>query len=138
MGSLSEALRAYLTSESDSRAVLLAVFLNDANARLEPRPLTITCADLSNADPGQAAFVMTLSEAIFVVSGTDTASLEDAREKAVWLRSAKREECLGLVLLESPGGTTARQAEQITGLPVCARIREKSQIDQLARRLAED
>jgi hypothetical protein len=137
-GRLSEALRAYLMAESDGRAVLLADFLNDANARLEPRPFTITCADLSHADPGQAAFAVKLSEAIFVISTTDAASLEDAREKAVWLRSAKREECCGLVLLPSLGGANARQAEHITGLPVCAVIREESQIDQLACWIAQD
>ena len=137
-GKLSEALRAYLVDEFDGRAVLLADFLNNANTCLRPRPFTITCADLSDADPGQAAFAVNLSEAIFVISGTDAASIEDAREKADWLRSVKREDCCGLILLPSPGGANARDAERTTGLPVCAVIREETHIDRLARWIAED
>ena len=137
-GKLSEALRAYLTSDPDGRSVLLADFLNDSKARLEPRPFTITCADLSNAAPEQMAFAVKVSEAVFVISATDIASLEDARAKAAWLRSARRDECCGVVLLPSPGGAKVREAERITGLPVCAVIRKDSQIDQLARWIAQD
>lgn len=73
-----------------------------------------------------------------MISTTDEVALEDAREKAVWVRSLKRDECAGLVLLPVSGGVSAAQAEHITGLPVCTIIRDSAHIQQLAAWIAQD
>ena len=135
---LVNAMRVYLPSEAGVRNVLLADFLDDPEAHVEPQPLTITCADLRCAAAGAAAFTARLSEAIFVVSTTDEYSLREARQATEWLRSLKREACSGLVLLPVPGGVTATRAEQITGLPVCSVVRERADLTQLAGWISQD
>jgi hypothetical protein len=135
---LAEALRVFLASQGDERAVLLADFQKDSAPRLDPQPFTITVADLSSANPEQAWLAASLSEAIFVVASTGAASLAEARDKAAWLRAVKPDECCGLVLFPVPGGATAHQAEEITGLPVCAVIHKESQIAQLACWIAQE
>ena len=135
-GELVDALRTHLSSAADCRTVLLADFLDSTH--VEPRPFIITCADLMDADPGLATFTVRLSEAVFVISTTDEVALEDAREKAVWVRSLKRDECAGLVLLPVSGGVSAAQAAHITGLPVCAVVRDAAHVRQLACWIAQD
>ena len=135
---LTEALRAYLSSECDGRTVLLANFQKDPAKRIHPQPFTITFVDLSKANPGQEWLAVNMSEAVFVVTSTDPVSMDDAREKAAWLRAIKSEECCGLILLPAAGGASAREAEDITGLPVCAVIRRDDQIAQLACWIAQE
>jgi hypothetical protein len=135
---LVESLQAYLETDGDRRTVLLADFQKDSGVRVKPRAFTITCADLSHANPGQEWLAVSMSEAIFVVTSTDPVSMDDAREKTAWLRAVKRDDCFGLVLLPSPGGATSRQAEDITGLPVCAVIQKDSDIAQLACWIAQE
>jgi hypothetical protein len=138
IGTLVESLRHCLETDGDGRAVLLADFKKDPGVRMYARPFTITCADLSHASPGQEWLAVAASEAIFVVSATDAASMDDAREKAAWLRAIKRDDCCGLILLPSPCGASAREAEDITGLPVCAVIQNDSDMDRLARWIAQE
>ena len=137
-GKLTEALRAYLSSEGDGRTVLLADFQRDPAKRLHAQPFTITLADLSNANPGQEWLAVNQSEAVFVVTATDPVSMDDAREKAAWLRAIRSDECCGLFLLPAPGGASAREAEDITGLPVCAVIHRESQLAQVACWIAQE
>jgi len=135
---LTESLRAYLASDPEGRTVALADFRRQQDNRLSPKPSTITCADLSHADAAQEAYAIHFSDAIFVISTGDQASLAIAREKAEALRSLRPEECHGLIFLPMPGGVSSAQAEHITGLPVCAVIRQPSHLDQLARWIAQD
>ena len=135
---LVDSLHAYLEADGDSRSVLLADFRGGAGARLKARPFTITCADLSLANPGQEWLAVNQSEAVFIVSGTDAASMEEAREKAAWLRAIRPDESCGLILLAAPDGASASQAEEITGLPVCALLRKDSEIAKLACWIAQE
>ena len=68
---LVEALQAYLQTDGDGRNVLLADFRNGSGACVKARPFTITCADLSHANPGQEWLAVNMSEAIFLVTSTD-------------------------------------------------------------------
>ena len=135
---LVEAIRAHLETEGDPRSVRLADFEKEPGACVTAEPSTIVCADLSQADTGAERLTVGLSEAVFVVSSTDAASLYDAREKAARLRAIKRDDCYGLLLLPSPGGVTLTQAEDITGLPVCALLRQDSDVALLARWLVQE
>jgi hypothetical protein len=69
---------------------------------------------------------------IFVVSSSDTPSLEMAKYKAAWLRSIDLEENSGLLVRRVPGGAGVAQAEDITGLPVCALVDQAEELDRLA------
>ena len=131
-------MRAELAAEGDGRTVLLADFLDSQTAQLS----SITCVNLEDADPAQARAAIGVSEAVFVVSATDTASIEDARAQAAWLqyvlRSLRREEACGLLLVPVSGGVTAAEAEESVGLPVCGVLRTASHIAQLARWIAQE
>ncbi len=131
-------MQIFLENEGDSRTVLLADFAGDSGTCLTAQRSTIICADLSQANPGAEWLAISLSEAIFVVSSTDPASIEGAREKAERLRAIKREDCCGLLLFPSPGGVTVQEAEEITGLPVCGLLRRDGDTEQLARWLGQD
>jgi hypothetical protein len=126
-------MRDCLANAGDHRTVRLA----DFSCAQEHPASSITCLDLADADPAQAREAIRASEAIFVVSATDAASIKDARAQAAWLqyvlRSLQREEACGLLLVPTPGGMTAAEAEQRTGLPVCGTFRSADHIDQLAR-----
>jgi hypothetical protein len=135
---LVKSLQAFLETDGDPRTVLLADFARDSGACLTAQHSTIICADLSQANPGAEWLAVSLSEAIFVVSSTDPASLKDAREKAERLRAVKREDCWGLLLFPSAGGVTVQEAEEITGLPVCGVLRQDSDTERLARSLGQD
>jgi hypothetical protein len=135
---LSEAMRAYLAVEDDSRTVLLANFLDSQAEQLS----SITCVDLEDADPAEARLAIDVSEAIFVVSATDPASLEDARAQAAWVRyvqgSLHRDDTCGLLLVPVAGGLTAAQAEESVGLPVCGVLGSPGHIALLARWIVQE
>ena len=135
---LVQSLQVFLENDKDPRTVLLADFARDSGACLTAQRSTIICADLSQANPGAEWLAVSLSEAIFVVSSTDPASLEGARDKAERLRAVKRDDCCGLLLVPSAGGVTVQEAEEITGLPVCGLLRQDSDLERLARWLAQD
>jgi len=135
---LVESLRANLQADGDSRTVLLADFQRGTGIRITPKPFAITCADLSLASPGQEWLAVKQSEAAFIVTATDAVSMVEAREKAAWMRAMKPDESCGLLLLETPGGASAREAEDITGLPVCASLRNDGDISKLARWIAQE
>lgn len=131
-------MRAYLAAEGDGRAVLLADFSGD---QMWPES-SIACLDLADANPAHARDAIGVSEAVFVVSATDPASIEDARTHAAWLhyvlRSLRRDEACGLLLVPVSGGVTAAEAEESVGLPVCGVLRTPSHIAQLARWIAQE
>jgi hypothetical protein len=135
---LTEALRAYLAETGDDRAVLLADF---SGPESHPRS-SIVCQDLSDADPAEACEAIRVSEAVFLVSTTDAASIEDACAHASWLRCVMRsltrdDEC-GLLLVPTRGGIAEFEAEHRTGLPVCGVFRSADHTAQLARWIAQD
>lgn len=94
------------------------------------------CADLTGARAAHAIEVLRASDAIFLVSGSDHASLEGVCEKNEWLRAIDLSERVGLLVRRSAGGVDADEVERITGLPVCSLIETGEQIDQLARWVA--
>ena len=67
-----------LTAEGDGRAVLLADFSGTQMASES----FVTCLDLADANAHEAREALGMSEAAFVVSTSDAASLEDARAHA--------------------------------------------------------
>ena len=135
---LSEAIGAYLMDAGDHGSVLLDDF---SSSQSHPRP-SIIFKDLSDADPAQASEAIRLSEAVFVVSTTDPASIEDACAHAAlvrhMLRSLLRDDACGLLLVPTPGGIPEVEAEQRIGLPMCGVLRSTDHIAQLARCLAQD
>ena len=135
---LLEAIGAHLADAGDDRAVLLADFSNSLD---HPRP-SIVCKDLSDADPAEAAEAIQVSEAVFLVSATDPASVEDACAHAAWLRyvmrSLQRDDECGLLLVPTPGGIPELEAEHKIGLPMCGVFRSADHTAQLARWIAQD
>jgi len=135
---LLEAIGAHLADAGDDRAVLLADFPNSQdNSRS-----TILCKDLSEADPAEATEAIKDSEAVFLVSATDPASVEDACAHAAWLRyvmrSLQRENDCGLLLVPTPDGIPEVEAEHRIGLPMCGVFRSAEHTAQLARWIAQD
>jgi hypothetical protein len=59
-----------------------------------------------------------------------------ARYKAEWLQSLDLEENSGLLVHRVPGGAAVHEAEDLTGLPVCALVDETEDLDRLAAWLA--
>ena len=100
------------------------------------RRYSVICADLSGASEAHRREVAGSSDAIFLVASTDRVELEMAREKAEWLSSLDLSERCGLLLWRTPGGATAAEAEESTGLPVCSLIYGEAQIGLLAGWLA--
>jgi len=135
---LVDSLKAYMAADGDSRSVLLADFHAGSGAHVKARPFSITCADLSLANPGQEWLAVNQSEAVFIVTSTDPVSMEEAREKAAWLRAIKPDDACGLLLLGTSAGASPSEAEDITGLPVCAVLRNDRDLDQLARWFAQE
>lgn len=115
------------------------------NAReVNPRHLTplldyarehysIVCADLTGADEAHAAAVLRASDAVFIVSGSDGASVAGTREKVEWLDSIDLAGRAGILLEHTPHGSSAVQFEEATGVPVSSLIENKHQIENLAR-----
>ena len=135
---LSEALGVILTAEGDGRAVLLADFSGTEMAS----ELFVTCLDLADANTQEARQALGMSEATFVVSTSDAASLEDARAQAAWmlptLRGQGQDVPCGLLLLPVLDGLNSAEAEQLTGLPVCGVLKTPSQIAKVARAIVQD
>ena len=97
---------------------------------------SIVCADLTGAQESHELSVLQASDAIFLVSGSDGASIEGIREKMDWLRSADLAERCGILLEHTPHGANAGHVEELTGAPVCSLIETAQHIDQLAAWLA--
>ena len=76
------------------------------------------------------------SDAIFLVSGSDAASIEGAREKMEWLRSIDLAERCGMLLEHTRHGVTAAEVEDLSGVAVCSVVENGRQIENLARWLA--
>jgi hypothetical protein len=100
------------------------------------RRFPIVCADLTGASEAYAIEILRASASIFVVSGSDTASLQAVRGKMNWLRSLNLANDAGLLLEPTPHGASAGEAEEKTGVPVCSLVENASQITQLATWLA--
>lgn len=98
----------------------------------------IVCADLTGAQESHALSVLRASDGIFLVSGTDGASIEGVREKMEGMRSIGLGERCGMLLEHTPHGVTASEAEDLTGTPVCSLIENADQIQQLATWLASN
>ena len=100
------------------------------------------CKDLSDAGPAEATEAIKVSEAVFLVSATDPASVEDACAHAAWLRyvmrSLDRDDECGLLLVPTPGGMPEVEAEHKIGLPMCGVFRSLEHTAQLARWIAQD
>ena len=96
------------------------------------RKYRIICADVTDAKEPHSIETLRASECIFIVSHSDRASLEMAREKAERLRSIDMNHQCGLLLDRVPGGVTSEQAEDITGLPMCSLVDRREFIERLA------
>jgi Flp pilus assembly CpaE family ATPase len=96
----------------------------------------IIAVDVSEANAAQSSHVLRVSEAIFLVSGSARASLENVRERMQALHSIHAEERCALLLYREPDGVSAVEAEQMTGLPLCSFVDEETQVAQLGRWLA--
>jgi hypothetical protein len=92
----------------------------------------IVCADLTEAKESHALEVLLASEAIFLVSSSRHASLEGVCEKTSWLRQIDLGARCALLLDRDPNGVSPREAEEITGLPLCSLVESASHIQQLA------
>lgn len=96
----------------------------------------LTCADLSEAKESSALEVLRNADSIFLVSNSDPRSVEQARYRAAWLRSMDLEERTALLLNNVGGGANGAQAEDRTGLPVCAALNTARDLKRLAEWLA--
>jgi hypothetical protein len=92
----------------------------------------IVCADVTEAKESHSLETLRASECIFIVSHSDRASLEMAREKKEWLQSIDLSEQCGLLLDRVPGGVSSDKAEEITGLPMCSLVDRGEYIERLA------
>jgi len=100
------------------------------------RHFPVVRADLTGARDAHGLEVLRASDAIFIVAGTDGASVEGAREKIAWLHSIDLDDRCGMLLEHTPHGVTAAQMEESTGIAVCSLIETRTQIEALARWLA--
>ncbi len=105
------------------------------HARLSYRTV---CADLSHAKEFQSMETLLASECVFIVSQSDVASLRLARDKKEWLQSKGIGDQCGLLLERVPGGVSAEQAEEITGLPMCSLVDRQNYIERFAGWLASE
>lgn len=126
--------------EQDGRDVLAAP---DVNPRELARLLDgarnnygIILVDLSAANAEQTGHVVSVSEAVFIVSGAGPASLAAARTKLASLQAMEIEERGALLLQRESDSVSASDAEELTGLPVCGYVDKDAQIGQLAQWLA--
>jgi hypothetical protein len=95
-------------------------------------------ADLTGAREVHAGEVLRASDAVFLVTGSDHASLAAVREKAEWLQSMGLGDRVALLLERSPDGADADQVEDQTGLPVCSLIETEEHIEGLGRWFASN
>jgi hypothetical protein len=98
----------------------------------------VVCADLTETKEPYSLETLRSSECIFIVSPSDRASLEMAREKREWLQSIDLNEQCGLLLDRVPGGVTSEEAEEITGLLMCSLVDRGEYIDRLAGWIAAE
>jgi hypothetical protein len=94
------------------------------------------CADVTGAREAHALEVLRASDGIFLVGGTDDASIEGLREKTAWLKSIDLDDRCGLLVRRSDGGAEPEQVEDLTGLPVSGLIETDGHMITLARWLA--
>jgi hypothetical protein len=92
----------------------------------------VVCADVTEAKEAHSLETLRASECIFIVSHSDRASLEMAREKREWLKSMDLADQCGLLLDRVKGGLSSEQAEEITGLPMCSLVDRPEYIERLA------
>ena len=98
----------------------------------------IVCADITEAKDFHSLETLRASECIFIVSHSDRASLEMAREKRDWLKSMNLSDQCGLLLDRVPGGVTSEEAEHITGLPMCSLVDRGEFIERLSGWIAAE
>jgi hypothetical protein len=96
----------------------------------------VTCADLSEARESSALEVLRHSDSIFMVTTSDLPSIELARYRAAWLRSMDLEDRSALLLHRVAAGISGAEAEDRTGLPVCAAVDDHTELRHLAEWLA--
>jgi hypothetical protein len=94
--------------------------------------------DITGLAEPQALLHLRRASATFLVLSTDWLCLELAREWSRWLCSHGLEERCGLVLWHVPGGATAEQVEDSTGLPVCALLNRDEHIEGFAHSIAAE
>lgn len=92
----------------------------------------IVCADVTESKEAHSLETLRASECIFIVSHSDRASLQMAREKREWLQSIDLSEQCGLLLDRVPKGVSSEEAEEITGLPMCSLVDRSEYIQRLA------
>jgi hypothetical protein len=92
----------------------------------------IVCADLTDAKEHHSLETLRASECVFIVSHSDYASLEMAREKRQWLQSINMGEQCGLLLDRVSGGLSSEDAEELTGLPMCSLVDRPEYLERLA------
>lgn len=96
----------------------------------------IIVVDLTAANAEQTEHVIGASEAVFIVSGADAASLAAVRARLSSLQAVQIEERSALLLQQEPDSLSASEAEETTGLPLCGYVDTDTQIRQLGRWLA--
>jgi hypothetical protein len=96
----------------------------------------VACADISEAKESSALEVLRHCDSIFLVSMSDQSSIELARYQAAWLRSMDLEDRSALLLHRVAGGVSGAEAEDRTGLPVCAAVDDQKELRRLAEWLA--
>ncbi len=97
---------------------------------------SIICIDLTGAKEAEALEALRASDAIFLVSGSDAASIHSVQEKAAWLQSTELSDQCGLLLWRAPNSVDPTEVEDLTGLPVCSLVDNDEQVRQLASWLA--
>jgi hypothetical protein len=102
------------------------------------RKYRIVCADLTGAKEPHAVETLRASECVFLVSHSNRASLEMAREKREWLQSIDMADQCGLLLDRVPGGLSSEEAEELTGLPMCSLVDRPEYIERFAGWLAAE
>ncbi len=127
-------------SEVDGMQVLNAREVNPRHLRplldYAREHFTIVCADLTGARIAHSHEVLRASDAIFIVAGSDDASMEGAREKLEWFASIDLADRCGMLLEHTPHGASAVEMEESTGIPVCGLVENATQVGYLARWLA--
>lgn len=96
----------------------------------------VVCADLSEARESSALEVLRSADSIFLVSNSSRQSIEQARYRAAWLRSMDLEDRTALLLDRVGGEASGAEAEERTGLPVCATVNKATDLHSLAGWLA--
>jgi hypothetical protein len=102
------------------------------------RKYKIVCADVTGAKEAHSLETLRASECIFLVSHSDRASLQAAREKKEWLQSIDMADQCGLLLDRVKGGVSSEEAEEISGLPMCSLVDRAEYIDRFAGWLAAE